>query len=43
MEIAKLVNNEENGCRFQERTLDRHATYMVSNYQEMVAGVIVFD
>ena len=35
MEITLLVNDEENGCRFEvPRTLDTHTTYMVNTCQE---------
>ena len=44
MEVARLVNDEENGCRFEVqkgRTLDTHVTYMVNSCQGKVAGVIL--
>ena len=44
MAIARLVNDEENGCRFEVkkgRKLDTHATYMVNSCQGKVAGVIL--
>ena len=42
MEVARLVNNEENGCRFEVKGEEHWiTTYMVNSCQGKVAGVFV--